>query len=543
MATIILKSFKACVGFAIMAATLLLPSELSGRILQANPSTYRNLIGALVAGDTLQLAAGNYVRITLQNLQGTQNNWISISGPMQGAPAIITGESCCNTVQIYECGYVAIRNLTIDIGGLAVDGINAKDYPSHHILIENCTIKNFPTANQQIVGISTKSPAWNWIIRNNSIIEPGTGLYLGNSDGKQPFVGGTIEGNRIVRPIGYCMEIKYQVNYQLPAGMPDGAHTTIIRNNVFLKDNRASPDGARPNLLVDGFPDSGTGSQDHYEIYGNFFYYNGSEKLFQASGRISLHDNLFVNPAGGALIMQAHDGKTVKVAHVYHNTIYATGTGIGGSTAVESQFISGNLVFAATPIGMTGAGVHDNRTDALANAAAYVKAPSFTLGNIDFYPIEGQCIGPALDMSLVNSNLDYNKDFNGTGKGAFTFRGCYAGYGSNPGWQPDSTLKSDAGSGAFYTVPRITSDRPVSMRVIARHAAHGVVVRISTTIASYSTLCIFDVSGRCVGSPVQYALDAGTTDIIIGPLKSTRVYLVKLTSGTVTVADKIYLIN
>jgi hypothetical protein len=538
MATIILKSIKACVGFAIMTV-LLLPSASFSRILQASPTTYRNQIGALVPGDTLQLAAGSYTRLTLQDLQGTQSAWISINGPLQGAPAIITSESCCNTVQIYQCGYVAIRNLTIDIGGLDVDGINAKDYPSHHILIENCTIKNFPANSQQIVGISTKSPAWNWIIRKNSIIEPGTGLYLGNSDGRQPFVGGTIEGNRILRPVGYCMEIKYQANYQLSTGMPAGAHMTIIRNNVFLKDNRVSPDGARPNLLVDGFPDSGAGSQDHYEIYGNFFYYNGSERLFQGSGRISLHDNIFVNPAGGALILQAHDGKTVKMAHVYHNTIYATGTGIGGSTASESQFIAGNLVFAATPISMADAGVHDNITAALANAATSVKAPSFTLREMDFYPLAGQCTGAALDMSRVNSDQDYTLDFNGTGKGAFTYRGAYAGQGSNPGWKLDSMLKSDAGTGAFVIVPRIMASRPVSMRVSAKRAANGVTVHISTTVARHITLGLYDVSGRCVGSTVQGALDAGVADIMLPLITSTGVYLVKLTTGTLTVADEI----
>ena len=51
---------------------------------------------------------------------------------------------------------------------------------------------------------------------------------------------------------------------------------------MFIKGDQPSPDGDRPNLLVDGFPDTGAGSSDLYEIYGNFFYHNPREALLQA---------------------------------------------------------------------------------------------------------------------------------------------------------------------------------------------------------------------------------------------------------------------
>src|SRR6516162_10453302 len=62
--------------------------------------------------------------------------------------------------------------------------------------------------------------------------------------------------------------------------------------NVFIKDDRPSRDGDRPNLLVGGFPDSGPGSHDLYQIYGNLLVHNTREALFQGSGRISFHDNI-----------------------------------------------------------------------------------------------------------------------------------------------------------------------------------------------------------------------------------------------------------
>jgi MYXO-CTERM domain-containing protein len=80
------------------------------------------------------------------------------------------------------------------------------------------------------------------------------------------------------------------------------------------------------------------------------------------------------------------------------------------------------------------------------NAGNFVASPSLTLGSMNFYPLPGQCQGAALDLASVSSELDYDKDFNGTSKGGFTFRGAYAGEGDNPGWQLTDDLKSGGGS-------------------------------------------------------------------------------------------------
>ena len=64
---------------------------------------------------------------------------------------------------------------------------------------------------------------------------------------------------------------------------------------MFIKNDRPSPDGDRPNVLVGAFPATGTGSLNMYEIYGNLFLHNHREALFQGSGRFTLHDNLFVD--------------------------------------------------------------------------------------------------------------------------------------------------------------------------------------------------------------------------------------------------------
>jgi len=414
-------------------------------VYTANPSNYKTLIANLQPGDTLTLEAGRYTRLTLNGLNGTQNAWITITGPTSGLPAIIEAESCCNAVQLYGVSYVAIKNLTIDGKWLDVDGINSKDYISHDILIEGCTLQALGT-DQQTVGISTKSTAWGWIIRKNKIFDAGTGLYLGNSDGSAPFIGGIIENNLIKAPVGYGMEIKFQNPYSLISGMPQGPNKTIIRHNVFIKDDRPSPYGDRPNMLVGGFPNSGPGSNDHYEIYGNFFYYNPRESLLQVSGRVIIHDNIFVGASGTSIYLANHD-LPLKLAYVYNNTIYGGSLGIHfANAATEDDTVIGNLIFASTGISGSITNQKDNLSDTVQNAGLYVKSPSTILGSMDFYPLVGKSQGSLIDLTLFSKYVDYNLDFNGTPKGQGKFRGAYAGEGNNPGWQLKDDIKQ-VGSG------------------------------------------------------------------------------------------------
>jgi hypothetical protein len=377
---------------------------------------------------------------------GDPTQWITITGPESGAAAVIQADlgPCCNTVEITNSSYVALRNLTID--GRNVDGafgVSAKGGTGnlvHHITIEGCTFLRHDTG-QQNVAISTKTPTWGWVIRGNRVVGAGTGLYLGNSDGSCPFVGGLIERNLVQDTIGYNMQIKWQQPRPTVAGMPTTPTTTIIRHNVFIKTDRASPDGDRPNVLVGGFPDTGPGADDRYEIYGNFFFHNPRETLLQASGRVTIHDNIFVDVVGTAILLQNHD-LPLKLAHVYNNTIYAAGTGINfGSAASQGDAVVGNLVFAATPTAGSITSSSGNLVDVVANAGSYVTAPSLLLGQMDFFPLAGQCQGAALDLSPFVADADYDRDFNATSKGGLTFRGAYAGEGANPGWHLDADVK------------------------------------------------------------------------------------------------------
>ena len=172
-----------------------------------------------------------------------------------------------------------------------------------------------------------------------------------------------------------------------------------------------------------------------YEIYGNFLYHNPRESLFQGEGRVSLHDNVFVDGNFSAIFMTGNNAP-LKIAYIYNNTVFSKNSGLyfNNLASVDDQ-VTGNLIFAGVPFGgRLATHSSDNITDTVANAAQYVNAPSFTLGAMDFYPRAGKATGTALDLSKFDGNSDYSLDFNGMDKGATAlFRGAYAGEGVNPG--------------------------------------------------------------------------------------------------------------
>lgn len=398
-------------------------------VFPVTPATIDSTISKLGPGDTLDLATGTYHHLTLSGLNGTETRWITVTGPVSGSPAVIEADPgpCCNTVEIVNSSYLAIRHLTIDNRGVqGAFAISAKSGLVHHIRIEANDLV-FTNADQNDCGISTKIQTWGWEIRGNRIDGAGTGLYLGNSDGHMPFVQGLIEGNLVINPVGYDMEIKHQLDWPLGTGLPETATATIIRHNVFIKNDGPSPAGDRPNVLFDGVPDTGPGSLNRYEVYGNVFVHNPREALLQVSGDFSIHDNVFIDSSSPAIVVTTHAGKAVKRAYVYHNTILTKGTGLAFSSAASiDDLVAGNLIFAATPITGSITNQHDNLTAAAAQAGTYVVAPVLAVPGADLSPLPA-AKGAPVDLSKVATQLDALLDFDGRSKGDRTFRGAFAG--------------------------------------------------------------------------------------------------------------------
>ena len=411
-------------------------AALAQTVHRATPDNYRRIIGLLHPGDTLALSPGEYRDgLPVRNLSGEPGRPITISGPRRGVPATFIARGGRNTVSIVDSRYVVIRNLVLEGRNLPVDAVKAEGHArwAHDITLENLLIRGYGN-NQQTVGISTKCPAWNWVLRGNTILGAGTGMYLGNSDGSAPFVAGLIERNVIVDTVGYNLQIKHQnVRPDLP-GMPAARSTTIIRHNVFAKPEAGSTESARPNVLVGHFPLDGPGVEDDYAIYGNFFYQNRHEALFQGEGNVALYSNLFVNEHGDAVRIQPHNDIPRRILVAY-NTVLAAGTGISvlqkeGAPSFR-QLVTANAVFAKVPI--AGGAQVGNVAAPWSEGGAFLNHPFGPLGQLDLYPRRGWA-GTASDGS-VRSELfpDWDKDFNGRLRGRGSV-GAYGGSGTNPGW-------------------------------------------------------------------------------------------------------------
>ncbi|MGH8726791.1 MAG: hypothetical protein ACREV9_01235 [Burkholderiales bacterium] len=416
-----------------LLALLFIAPLAAAQEIKANPNTYRLQLKGLKPGQTLFLEPGNYTDgLPIVQLNGEKDRPIVITGPAEGKRAVILGREDNNTANIEQSSHVVLRNLVFDGQGHSVDAIKAKGEGkyAHHITLENLVIRRHD-ANQSNVGISTKCPAWGWIVRGNVIEGAGTGMYFGDSDGSAPFIGGLIEHNLVTNSIGYNLEVKHQNSRPRLSGIPEGGSTTVIRHNVFSKAEGSSSDAdARPNVLVGHFPPNGAGSEDVYLIYGNVFYQNPSERLLQGEGNVALYNNLFINTFGDAISFQRHHALPRKVA-IFHNTVLAADTGItitNGDPA-HAQKVSANAVFAPKPL--VGGTQDGNVTGRLNNAKEYLVAPEGVLGAIDLSPRPGKLNGKKTGFEFQGAKLD----FNGKPRER-AIAGAYAHEGKNPGWAP-----------------------------------------------------------------------------------------------------------
>lgn len=427
---------------AMATAMLWAASALAGIVHTGTPETYLTQLKNLSPGDKLALSGGIYARgLPVHNINGTPNDRIIITGPSNGAPALFLAHSGQNTISIANSSHVTIQNLEISGGNLPVDGVKCEGHAqwAHHITLENLYIHGHGN-NQQTVGISTKCPAWGWVIRGNRIVGAGTGIYLGNSDGSAPFLAGLIERNVILDTLGYNLQIKQQKPRPELAELPKEPSNTIIRHNVFSKEHGASRGPlARPNVLVGHFPLQGPGVDDIYLIYGNFFYQNPHESLFQGEGNIALYNNLFVNHSGDAIHIQPHND-TPRDVSVFYNSVVASGAGIVLSRretdpAYTTQSVAGNAVFARFPLLVPSKMAADNLEASYNAASEYLTAPHAPLGVLDLYPRQGKLRIKNLNVNLLRRFAGWDMDFNGSRR-QNTFAGAYAGEGSNPGRLP-----------------------------------------------------------------------------------------------------------
>ncbi|PKO73952.1 MAG: hypothetical protein CVU23_00060 [Betaproteobacteria bacterium HGW-Betaproteobacteria-17] len=318
---------------------------------RAGAEDYRDHLSRLQPGDRLLLAPGDYRQgLPLHHLSGQAGQPIVIEAADPAVPPRFIARPGANTVSLVNVRHLVLRQLQLDGRKLPVDAVKAEGHSRYadFITLEHLHIHDH-AASQQSVGISTKCPAFGWVVRNNRIERVGTGMYFGDSDGSDPFVGGIIEGNRITHTLGYNLQIKHQKSRP---GDDVDRHDTVIRYNVFSKQDALPGPQARPNVLLGHVPLTGPGSEDRYLVYGNLFLHNPSEALLQAEGRVAVYDNVFINGSGDAIRIQSHNDIPRDMA-IFANTVLASGTGIQvrqAEGAAYRQRVVANVVAAAPPL-------------------------------------------------------------------------------------------------------------------------------------------------------------------------------------------------
>ena len=323
---------------------------------------------------------------------------------------------------------------------------------------------------------------------------------------------GIIEHNLVKNTIGYNIQIKHQnVGSRNIPGMTFNGKT-IIRHNVLSKESNASAGGnARPNLLLGNFPASGDGSEDVYEVYGNFIWQNPNESLFQGSGHIAFYDNICVNTAGGnGVTFQEHNSFKPRRIQVFHNTILSDENWcirLSDTDDAYQKFVTGNAVFTNhdTPIRIVGTGagtttVNDNVDATYSAANDYVNRASDNIADIDLYPVSGSALhDEIIDGSEFEKFSDYSLDFNFVNRN-WTYRGAYSGDGENPGWNLSISIKPDADS---LTTDVAEIARDMIGMIFPNPTANYAQLRLHQTLKNV-TVTIIDLNGRTFYN-TQYA--------------------------------------
>ncbi len=336
----------ACAGLLCLMAGTVAAADY-----RASAEDYRDYLHRLQPGDRLLLAPGDYRQgLPLSNLSGRAGQPIIIEAANAAAPPRFIARPGANTVSLVDVRYVSVRNLELDGRNLPVDAVKAEGHSrfADFITLEHLSIHDH-AASQQNVGISTKCPAFGWVVKGNRIERVGTGMYFGDSDGTDPFVSGLIEANQVTETLGYNVQIKHQKSRS-----PEYAdrYDTVIRYNVFSRQDALPNPQARPNVLLGHLPLAGAGSADRYLVYGNLFLHNPSEALLQAEGRVAVYDNLFLNGSGDAIHIQPHNDVPHDMV-IFSNTVLASGAGIrvraGEGTAYRQRVVA-NVVAAGSPV-------------------------------------------------------------------------------------------------------------------------------------------------------------------------------------------------
>lgn len=427
-------------------------------IAAATADDLKTKTGALTAGDTMLVAAGNYDLSTwdISDLRGTEKDWIVIRSAVQGKAVIRSTSACCNLVQMSDLAYVKFEGFEITMKDLndGIDGINMTGKFSHHVIMDRLLIQGV-TNN----GISLFPDSAAFITLSNSEVRntAGSGLYWGYPN-RNTLHDILIQGNYIHHcPVNPAEPTNYGIQFK------GWGYRSRILDNV-LHDVGGT---TRSGLIVyyGKKPLAGDVPSDRNIVAGNVLWNCRNEGITVMSD--ALIENNLVMDAGKGINIQTYGDESftgtsaVENLAIRNNTVFrcrsanfqisgwanaAAGVSFTGNASYQDQ--ASKTAFGGSLGKGTATGNVAFGTSSLAGAKAgrglqdFMKAAADGKpGDLDFYP---SADSPLLEAAADPGTLPA-RDFNGTARpiGAAGDAGAYErGAAANPGWAVKAGFKN-----------------------------------------------------------------------------------------------------
>src|SRR5687767_7128608 len=130
--------------------------ELRHEVGVSNLDELRGALREAKPGSRIRVAPGKYDGISSAGLKGTAENPVVIEAADPKDPPVFVGPGL--GIHLSKVAYVTLRNLVVDgprNNGINVDDGGVRDRPSHHLVLENITVRNVgPRGNRDAIKLS-----------------------------------------------------------------------------------------------------------------------------------------------------------------------------------------------------------------------------------------------------------------------------------------------------------------------------------------------------------------------------------------------------
>ena len=142
---------------------------------------------------------------------------------------------------------------------------------------------------------------------------------------------------------------------------------------------------------------------------------NPTEALFQGTGNISAHDNIFIASDLPAMKIHAHSGKAPRSIRIYHNTFLTESDPILISDATPGSeiMVAGNLLASGLARDRVRFRLGGNVVVGLWRADTVFKSLSSRIADMDLQPLRMQIARISLQdqKTMADDGADCDRDF------------------------------------------------------------------------------------------------------------------------------------